>query len=330
MDVYRMKWVDIAQPFSAAAVQETPSWPPVVVLLGPTAVGKTELSLGLCKRFRGEVVGADSRQIYRGMDIGTAKPTAAERARAPHHLIDICEPSEPFSLADYQQRAYAAIEAIHRRGNVPFLVGGTALYIRAVVQGLRIPEAPPNPQLRAELETLLATQGRAALFQRLLALDPATAAVIDAQNPRRVLRALEIFITTGQSKIALEGAQPPPYRFLQIGLDRPRSVLYERIDRRVAQMIAQGLVEETQHLLAAGYRPPLPAITSLGYREIIAYLHNELTLAEAIEKIKTETHRYVRHQYTWFRKMEQIVWFHLEESVTERVYAHVANFLSML
>lgn len=308
--------------------------PPVIILLGPTAVGKTELSLRLCEAWRGEVVGADSRQIYRGMDIGTAKPTAAERARAPHHLIDICDPDQPFSLADYQQRAYATIDAIHARGNVPFLVGGTALYLRAVVEGLRIPEAPPHPQLRAELETFLAERGREALFQRLQALDPATAAVIDGQNPRRVLRALEIFLTTGQSKVALEGAAPPPYRFLQLGLDRPRTALYERIDRRVDEMLAQGLIAETQQLLAAGYRPPLPAITSLGYREIIAYLEEGLPLPQAVEKIKTETHRYVRHQYTWFRKMSNIVWFTLaegeSESVTERIYAHVADFLSMV
>lgn len=308
--------------------------PPVIILLGPTAVGKTELSLGLCEQFRGEVVGADSRQIYRGMDIGTAKPTATELARVPHHLIDICDPDEPFSLANYQERAYATIDAIHARGNVPFVVGGTALYIRAVVDGLRIPEAPPNPQVRAELEAFLAAEGRAALFQRLQALDPATAAVIDGQNPRRVLRALEIFLTTGKAKVDLEGAQPPPYRFLLLGLDRPREQLYERVDRRVEQMIDQGLIAETQRLLAAGYRPPLPAITSLGYREIIAYLEDDLPLPVAMEKIKTETHRYVRHQYTWFRKIPNIVWFPLDETatktITERIYAHVVTFLAVV
>ncbi|MBX3015959.1 MAG: tRNA (adenosine(37)-N6)-dimethylallyltransferase MiaA [Caldilineaceae bacterium] len=304
--------------------------PPVIVLLGPTAVGKTELSLSLCEHFHGEVISADSRQIYRGMDIGTAKATVAEQARIPHHLLDLCDPDEPFSLANYQALAYATIDAIHQQGKVPFLVGGTALYIRAVVEGLRIPEAPPNPALRAELEAFLAVQGREALFQRLQQLDPATAAVIDAKNPRRVLRALEIFLTTGQPKIALEGTQPPAYRFLHLGLDRPRSLLYERIDRRVEQMIGQGLIAETERLLAAGYRPPLPAITSLGYREIIAYLQSELSLAEAIQQIKYETHRYVRHQYTWFRKMPAIQWFDLEEQWQERIYAHVSAFLRVI
>jgi len=310
------------------------SEPLLIVLLGPTASGKTDLGIAIAQALDLAVLSVDSRQLYRGMDIGTAKPTAAELARVPHHLIDICDPDDPFSLADYQQRAYATIDAIHARGHVPFLVGGSALYIRAVVDGLRIPEAPPDPQVRAALEAFLATEGRDALFQRLQTLDPATAAVIDGKNPRRVLRALEIFLTTGKAKVDLEGAQPPPYRFLLLGLDRPRDQLYARIDRRVDQMIEQGLIAETQRLLAAGYRPPLPAITSLGYREIIAHLEEDLPLPVAIEKIKTETHRYVRHQYTWFRKMAAIVWFPLDETaaktIAERIYAHVAAFLAVV
>jgi tRNA dimethylallyltransferase len=302
--------------------------PPLIVLLGPTGVGKTELSLGLCEQFQGEVIGADSRQIYRGMDIGTAKPTLHERQRAPHHLIDIRNPDETLTVAEYQQLAYHAIDEIHQRGHVPFLVGGTALYVRTVVQGLHIPEVPPDPALRAELEALLAQAGRAALFQRLQALDPATAAVIDAQNPRRVLRALEIVIITGRSKIELEGAQPPPYRILPIGLDRPRAVLYQRIDQRIDAMMAEGLVAETQQLLAAGYRPPLPAITSLGYREMIAYLQGEMTLAAAVEKIKTETHRLVRHQYTSFRKLAAVHWFDLMQGPVADIYTLVANFIN--
>lgn len=301
--------------------------PPLIVLLGPTAVGKTELSLGLCEQFAGEVIGADSRQIYRGMDIGTAKPTLSEQRRIPHHLIDIRNPDETLTVAEYQQQAYETINAIHGRGRVPFLVGGTALYLRAVVQGLRIPEVPPDPEVRAELEAFLAQAGRAALFQRLQTLDPATAAVIDAQNPRRVLRALEIVLITGKSKIELEGAQPPPYRILQIGLDRARDSLYQRIDQRVDQMIAEGLVTETQRLLAAGYRPPLPAITSLGYREIIAYLQGEITLTAAREKLKTETHRFVRHQYTSFRKMVDIQWFNVAAVRADEIYLLVEQFI---
>ena len=304
-------------------------YPPLIVLLGPTAVGKTELSLRLCEAFNGEVVGADSRQIYRFMDIGTAKPSLAERQRVRHHLIDIRDPNQTLTLAEYQQLAYQTIDAIHQRGRIPFLVGGTALYIRAVVQGLRIPEVPPDPALRAKLEAELAQTGVGALFQRLQTLDPATAAVIDAQNPRRVLRALEIVLLTGKSKVELEGAFPPAYRIVQIGLDRPRDELYHRIDQRVDAMMAHGLVAETQWLLAAGYQPPLPSISSLGYREIITHLAGEITLATAVERIKHETHRFVRHQYTSFRKMSDIHWFDLSQMAPAAIYEQVAQSISL-
>ncbi len=303
------------------------SHPPLVVLLGPTGVGKTELSLDLCRRCRGEVISADSRQIYRGMDIGTAKATPAEQAAAPHHLIDLRTPDEVLTVAEYQQLAYATIDAVHARGATPLLVGGTALYIRAVVEGLRIPAVPPDAQLRAELEDRLARDGVEALFQELLACDPATAAQIDARNPRRVLRALEIFLLTGQSKVALEGSDPPPYRTLLVGLTRARDALYQRIDRRVDAMIAGGLVEETQRLLAHGWDPRLPAMSSLGYHECIDYLQGRCDLATATARIKNETHRYVRHQTTWFRKLPGIVWFDLDHERAATVIDFVAAWL---
>ena len=304
---------------------------PLVVLLGPTAVGKPAVSLQLAQRFHGEIVGADSRQIYQRMEIGTAKPTTDEQAQVPHHLVDICAPDATLSVAEYQVLAYATIDAIHGRGRVPFLVGGTSLYVRAVVEGLQIPAVPPNPALRADLEELLATAGREALYQRLLTLDPATAAVIDAQNPRRLLRALEIVLTTGRSKVELEGANPPPYSILQVGLTRPRDELYQRIDRRVIEMIDMGLVEETKELLAAGYAPALPSMTSLGYREISAYLRGEMTLEEAITRIQLETHRFVRYQTTGFRKIKGIQWFDLSQEGSEgSVMQTVADFLAGL
>lgn len=284
----------------------------LLVLVGPTAVGKTELSLRLCEQFGGEVVSADSRQIYRGMDIGTAKATPAEQARVPHHLLDLRAPDQVLTVAEYQQLAYAAIDDIHRRGRVPFLVGGSALYVRAVVAGLRIPEVPPNPQLRVELEDELACHGLPPLVARLQEIDPTTAAQIDLRNPRRVLRALEIVMITGKPKVALEGAEPPPYRMLQVALTRERGALHRRIDVRVEQMVAEGLVEETRRLLAAGYAPNLPAMTSLGYREIIAYLAGEMTLAQAVVRIQIETHRFVRHQMTWFRKLPGLHWFDMD------------------
>ena len=300
---------------------------PLIVLLGPTAVGKTGLGLRFCARFDGEIVGADSRQVYRFMDIGTAKPTPAERARARHHLVDVRDPDDVLTLAEYQRLAYAAIDGIQQRSRVPFLVGGSPLYLRAVVEGLRIPEVAPDPVLRAQLEADLAQHGVDALFRRLAARDPDTAAVIDAKNPRRVLRALEILQITGKSKVALEGAEAPPYRMLLIGLQRPRSILYPRIDRRVDQMIEDGLIGETRDLLQQ-YDPDLPALSSLGYREIGAYLDGLLTLDQAVARIKTETHRFVRHQQTWFRKLSNICWFDLESLEEEAIEEVVAAFLT--
>lgn len=278
------------------------------MVLGPTATGKTGLAIELCRRFDGEIIGADSRQIYRWMDIGTAKPTRHERSLARHHLVDIRRPDEVLTLAEYQALAYEAIDGVHRRGRIPFLVGGTALYLRAVVQGLRIPEAPPDPALRARLEAQLSAGGLAPLVEQLAALDPATAAAIDQRNPRRVIRALEIVLTTGHSKVELEGATPPPYRTLQLGLALERPTLHHRIDARVDEMVRQGWVAESYGLLAAGFSPALPALTSLGYREIGSYLQGELPLAEAVARVKVETHRYVRHQSTWFRKLAPIHW----------------------
>lgn len=304
------------------------SLPPLVVVIGPTGVGKTALSLRLCTRFGGEVVSADSRQVYRGMDVGTAKATAAERAVVPHHLLDIRNPDEVLTAAEYQQLAYGTIGDIQRRGRVPVLVGGTILYVRAVVEGLRIPAAPPDPELRAALEAELATAGLGALVRRLQEVDPAAAAVVDLHNPRRVLRALEIFLTTGQSKVELEGAAPPPYRVLLLALTRDRAELHRRIDVRVEEMVAQGLVEETRRLLAAGYSPTLPAMTSLGYREITAYLAGALSLAEAVARIKVETHRYVRHQMTWLRKLPGVHWFDLDRTAPEEVEEFVAGWFS--
>ena len=302
---------------------------PLVALIGPTAVGKTALSLHLADRYQGEIVSADSRLIYKTMDIGTAKPTPAEQAQVPHHLLDLCAPDEPLSVAEYQQLAYATIDAIHERGRVPFLVGGTSLYVRAVVEGLQIPQVPPNPQLRAELEGLLEREGRESLYQQLLTLDPATAAVIDALNPRRLLRALEIVITTGRSKTELEGVNPPPYAILQIGLMRPRDQLYARIDARVQTMVDEGLVAETERLLAAGYSPNLPAMTSLGYREMAAYLAGEMTLDAAIERIQLETHRFVRNQMTSFRKMPTIQWFDISiEGSESAIIESIEQFLA--
>ncbi len=303
------------------------AWPPLIVILGPTAVGKTSLSLDLAARFDGEIVGADSRQIYTGMDIGTAKPSAKEQARVPHHLVDIHPPDKQMALATYQQLAFSVIDDIHLRGRVPFLVGGSALYLRAVTEGLQIPEVAPNPTLRAELEAFAQENGRAALHARLQASDPEAAKQIHPNNLRRVIRALEIVHTTGRRKSELETATPPPFRILKIGLDLPRPRLHERIDRRVHDMVDAGLVEEMASLLAAGYSPELPSFSSLGYREIAAHLRGETTLAAAVERIQIETHRFVRHQYTWFRRIPDIHWFDTSEDPQPAIRNLVAQFL---
>jgi tRNA dimethylallyltransferase len=292
----------------------------LVVIVGPTAVGKTALAIELARRFDGEIVSADSRQIYRGMDIGTAKPTRQEQVLAPHHLIDIVAPDEPYTLANYQAQAYAAIDAILARGRQPFLVGGTGLYVRAVVEGLCIPRVPPNKELRAQL----ALEDGAALYERLRALDPDAAARIDPHNVRRTIRALEVCLTTGKKFSDLGQTLPPPYLITQIGLTLPRPQLYARIDARVERMMADGLVAEVEALVAQGYGWELPSMSGLGYREIGEYLRGEVSLGEAVANIKRNTRDFVRRQYAWFRlKDEHIHWF--EDAEVEKVVEFIAE-----
>jgi tRNA dimethylallyltransferase len=285
---------------------------PLVVIAGPTATGKTALALALAERLRpaweAEVTSADARQIYRLMDIATAKPTPAERARLPHHLLHVVWPDETLTLAEYQRLAHAAIVDVWERGRLPLLVGGAGLYIRAVVDGLTIPEVAPQPELRAELETLLAAEGVATLHARLAALDPVTAARIDARNPRRLIRALEVCLVTGRPFSEQQGARPTLYRPLFFGLNTERDALYARADARIDAMLTAGLVAETEALLARGYSWGLPSMSSLGYREIGAYLRDEATLDEAVMRFKLATHSYIRRQLTWFRRDERIEW----------------------
>lgn len=302
---------------------------PLIAVLGPTAVGKTALSLHLAEAFDGEVVSADSRQVYRGMDIGTAKATPEERRRVPHHLLDLVDPDRPLTLAEYQKLAYAAIEDILHRGRLPLLVGGSGLYVRAVLEGWTIPGVEPNPALRAALEREAEERGEAALHRWLSALDPQAAARIDPRNTRRVIRALEVCLTAGRPISELQVKRPPPYRILRIGLTMPRKLLYRRIDERVERMIARGLVEEVRGLVAKGYGFDLPAMSGLGYRQIGLYLRGEVTLEEAVALIKRETRRFVRQQYIWFRLDDPAIrWFDASlPDCAERVEDAVKGFL---
>ena len=285
---------------------------PLVALVGPTATGKTALAVALAERLRDqtriEAVAADSRQIYRLMDIATAKPTPAERAILPHALIDMVWPDESYTLAQYQADATRAIAAIADAGALPLLIGGTGLYIRSVVDGLAIPQVAPQPDLRAELEAEAAIQGTAALHARLAALDPAAAAQIAPTNARRVIRALEVCLVTGHPFSEQQGARPTPYRTLLLGLNMDRAALYARADARIDAMVAAGVVEETAGLVARGYDWRLPSMSSLGYREIGAYLRGESSLDEAVERFKLATHRYIRRQLTWFRPDARVTW----------------------
>lgn len=275
--------------------------PPLIVILGPTAIGKTGLGIRLAQHFDGEIVGADSRQIYRHMDIGTAKPTPQEQAQAVHHLIDVVNPDENMTLAEYQARAYACIDAIHARDKLPLLVGGTGQYITAVVEGWSIPRVPPNPTLRAELEQYAHDKGNEALYQRLQTADPQAAAKIHPNNIRRMVRALEVYIETGTPISILQQHQPPPYTIYVMGLQMAREPLYERADNRVEQMMASGFLDEVRHLLASGYDRTLPAMSALGYAELAAYLNDEIPYNEAVYKTKMNTHDFIRRQEIWFR-----------------------------
>jgi len=273
----------------------------LVVIAGPTAVGKTAAAIAVAQRFGGEIISADSRQIYRGMDIGTAKPTPEEQAAAPHHLLDIRDPDQDFSLADYATAARATIANIQARGRVPILAGGTPLYINAIVEGWRMPGVPPDPALRAALEAEAARDGLATLETRLAAVDPVAAARA-AGNLRRVVRALEVYELTGTPMSILEGKEPPAYPILRMVLTLDRPALHARADARVDRMLAAGLVAEVQALLDRGYDPALPAMSGIGYAEIVAHLRGDLDLPGAAALIRTNTHRYIRHQETWLRR----------------------------
>jgi tRNA dimethylallyltransferase len=294
--------------------------PPLILIVGPTAVGKTELAIQLAERLSGEIVSADSRLFYRGMDIGTAKPSPGEMARVPHHLIDIADPDEILSLAVFQQKAQAAIKDIHARNKLPFLVGGTGQYVRAVTQGWSPPEVEPDEKLREELEREKEEHGIHWLHDELRLRDPEAADKIDARNYRRTIRALEVILTTGRKFSEQRGQGNSPYQLITVGLIRPRTELYERVDQRIEMMFANGFLDEVKGLLAKGYSPSLPTMSAIGYRECVRVIQGELTEDEAKTEIRRATRVFVRRQANWFKETDpSIKWFRVEEGVVDQI-----------
>jgi tRNA dimethylallyltransferase len=303
--------------------------PPLVLIVGPTAVGKTEIAIQLAERLNGEIVSADSRLFYRGMDIGTAKPTSEEQARVPHHLIDIANPDEILSLAVFQQKAREKIEDIHTRNKLPFLVGGTGQYVRAVTQGWTPPEVKPDERLRDELGRMKDEKSIFWLHDKLQSLDPEAAEKIDARNFRRTIRALEVIMTTGKKFSEQRGQSDSPYHLLTIGLTRPREELYQRVDARIESMFANGFIEEVKGLLAKGYSPSLPTMSAIGYRECVRVLQGEWSEEQAKVEIRRATRVYVRRQANWFKESDpNILWFKVEEGVVEKIEASLRQSLS--
>jgi tRNA dimethylallyltransferase len=301
---------------------------PLVVITGATAVGKTGLAIDLAKRLDGEIISADSRQVYRYMNIGTAKPTTEQRAEIPHHLLDVVDPDETLSLSQYLELAIAATSDIHTRGKLPFLVGGTGQYVTALIEGWSVPKVAPNLALRAELEAYAAQHGAEALSERLRTVDPISAENIDHRNVRRIVRAIEVTMETGQPFSALQTKHPPPYHLMRYLLTMDRARLYERADHRVDGMIDSGFVDEVRWLLDHGYAPSLPSMSGLGYAELAGHLINGTSLDAAVKAIYIATHDFIRRQETWFRKHDpepQVTWLDAENFDLDRVAGLIAK-----
>jgi len=291
----------------------------VIAIVGPTAVGKSNLALALAQTLNAEIVNADSCQVYRYMDIGTAKPSLEDRTFVQHHLIDIVEPDETFSLALFHKLACHAIEDIQGRGRLALLVGGSGLYIWSVVEGWQLPQVPPDLDFRRRMENLAAREGPEVLYRQLDQVDPEAARKIDPRNIRRVIRALEVFEAKHIPYSQLQIKHPPPFDTFILGLTTDREELYQAIDIRVDEMLEAGLVEEVNSLTKRGFGFDLPAMSSMGYRQIGHFIQGEIDLPTAVQQIKFDTHRFARHQYAWFRlKDPRIHWLDIRDDLEER------------
>jgi tRNA dimethylallyltransferase len=283
----------------------------LLAIVGPTATGKTEVAILLAEAIGGEIVSADSMQVYRGMEIGTAKPSPEQLARVPHHLIDIIDPDAPFSVADYQERARGAIDGIRGRGRQPILVGGSGLYVRAVIDGLGFSMAPPDPELRRRLSEQAGTAGLAALHARLAQVDPEAAQRIHVNDKKRIIRALEVFEQTGLpiSRLQdLDRQHRARYNTRQFGLTLARDELYRRIEARVDEMVRRGLVDEVKRLLDRGYGERHVSMKGLGYAQLTPFVRGECSPEEAVARLKRDTRRFAKRQLAWFRADPRIEW----------------------
>lgn len=303
---------------------------PMIILTGPTAVGKTDLSIQLAKVINGEIISADSMQVYRHMDIGSAKVTPEEMDGVPHHLIDVLEPEEEFNVVVFQKLAKEALTGIYERGHIPIIVGGTGFYIQALLYDIDFTENDGDTAIRRELEKLAQTQGAGCLHQMLQEIDPESAAAIHQNNVKRVIRAIEFYRQTGK-KISLHNEQErekqSPYQFLYYVLDTDRKTLYERIDRRVDLMMEHGLVDEVKHLADMGCTRDMVSMQGLGYKEILDYLSGEISLEEAVYILKRDTRHFAKRQITWFKRERDVRWLELEQFQNDRkkVLEHILD-----
>ncbi len=304
-------------------------FPPIVVITGPTAVGKSAVALELAPRLGAEIVSADSRQIYRYLDIGTAKPTPAEQAAVPHHLIDIVHPDDAYSVAAFKEDADRILLDLARSGKVAFMVGGSPHYVEAVIERLEIPQVAPQAAFRQEMEEYARLHGHERLHQRLRDVDPAGADQIAATNVRRVIRALEVQRVTGSpfSDVGRRRGEPLPALHIAITTERER--LYERIDLRLEQQLSDGLLEETRRVLDMGYAPSLPPLAGLVYREAVSVVQGQVSLDEGLRRMKETTHAFARRQYVWFRRQPQLQWFENGPGLAEQVVGVVERYLGV-
>ncbi len=301
--------------------------PPILAIVGATATGKSALALELAEPLGGEIVNADALQVYRGFDVGTAKPSREERDRVPHHLVDVLEPHEPFSAGEFARRARSAIEEIQGRDRLPMLVGGSGLYLKALIEGIS-PIPPIDAGIREALRRRLEEEGLEVLREELRRVDPATAERLEPADPQRLLRALEVAVGTGRPLSRWIADQPVGeggIDAVRVGLTLPRALLYDRISVRVGRMLADGWVHEVRALLAAGLEPSLPAFQAIGYRELAGHVAGRTTLDEATEKIVRATRRYAKRQETWFRRQFEVQWFPAGETRASRVLEHLSN-----